>query len=211
MNIEIYSNIKKFYYVYPNFDIIQYKKLNNHINELKNCTNFSTIIHYIEYGEKHKLLQSTIHFYKLYPKFELIFYKSFYSELDFKYDYQYISHYYYVGINENKSYSLDNFISQNYIDIYFLKYFYNNFFDKSIFDIVYILKDNLNKYILSNTKFDQLFPQFNLKIYKHINKSIIFDNDITSNVPLDPANTDYQAIQEWIKEGGEVIDNGENN
>ena len=30
-------------------------------------------------------------------------------------------------------------------------------------------------------------------------------------VPLDEANTDYQAIQEWIKEGGTVIDNGENN
>jgi hypothetical protein len=30
-------------------------------------------------------------------------------------------------------------------------------------------------------------------------------------VPLDPANTDYQAIQEWIQEGGTVIDNGENN
>ena len=27
-------------------------------------------------------------------------------------------------------------------------------------------------------------------------------------VPLDPANTDYQAIQEWIAEGNEVIDNG---
>ena len=30
------------------------------------------------------------------------------------------------------------------------------------------------------------------------------------SVPLDPANTDYQAIQEWIKEGGTVIDNGGN-
>ena len=29
-------------------------------------------------------------------------------------------------------------------------------------------------------------------------------------VPLDPANTDYQAIQKWIAEGGEVIDNGGN-
>ena len=28
------------------------------------------------------------------------------------------------------------------------------------------------------------------------------------NVPLDEANTDYQAIQEWIAEGGTVIDNG---
>ena len=28
------------------------------------------------------------------------------------------------------------------------------------------------------------------------------------SVPLDEANTDYQAIQEWIAEGNEVIDNG---
>jgi hypothetical protein len=27
-------------------------------------------------------------------------------------------------------------------------------------------------------------------------------------VPLDEANSDYQAIQEWIAEGGTVIDNG---
>ena len=27
------------------------------------------------------------------------------------------------------------------------------------------------------------------------------------SVPLDPANTDYIAIQKWIAEGGEVIDN----
>ena len=27
-------------------------------------------------------------------------------------------------------------------------------------------------------------------------------------VPNDEANTDYQAIQEWIAEGGVVIDNG---
>ena len=31
------------------------------------------------------------------------------------------------------------------------------------------------------------------------------------SVPLDPANTDYIAIQKWIAEGGEVIDNGGNN
>jgi hypothetical protein len=34
---------------------------------------------------------------------------------------------------------------------------------------------------------------------------------IVWSVPLDPANTDYQAIQEWIAEGGTVIDNGANN
>ena len=28
------------------------------------------------------------------------------------------------------------------------------------------------------------------------------------SVPLDEANTDYQAIQTWIADGGTVIDNG---
>ena len=35
----------------------------------------------------------------------------------------------------------------------------------------------------------------------------VVENGVTLNVPLDPANTDYQAIQEWIANGGEVIDN----
>ena len=34
------------------------------------------------------------------------------------------------------------------------------------------------------------------------------NSNLTSYVPLDEANTDYQAIQEWIANGGEVIDNG---
>jgi hypothetical protein len=37
---------------------------------------------------------------------------------------------------------------------------------------------------------------------------IVVENGITSTVPLDTANTDYQAIQEWIAEGNTVIDNG---
>ncbi len=32
-------------------------------------------------------------------------------------------------------------------------------------------------------------------------------NSVVYFVPLDPANTDYQAIQEWIADGGTVIDN----
>ena len=35
------------------------------------------------------------------------------------------------------------------------------------------------------------------------------DSDIVKSVPLDEANTDYQAIQQWISEGNTVIDNGE--
>jgi hypothetical protein len=37
------------------------------------------------------------------------------------------------------------------------------------------------------------------------------ENNQIYTVPLDEANTDYQAIQEWIKEGNTVIDNGGNN
>ena len=33
------------------------------------------------------------------------------------------------------------------------------------------------------------------------------NSDIVKSVPLDEANTDYQAIQEWIAEGNTVIDN----
>jgi len=32
-------------------------------------------------------------------------------------------------------------------------------------------------------------------------------NGVTSFVPLSEANTDYQAIQEWISAGNTVIDN----
>jgi len=34
------------------------------------------------------------------------------------------------------------------------------------------------------------------------------NSNIQKSVPLDEANTDYQAIQEWIADGGTVIDNG---
>jgi len=33
------------------------------------------------------------------------------------------------------------------------------------------------------------------------------NSNIEKSVPLDEANTDYQAIQEWISEGNTVIDN----
>jgi hypothetical protein len=34
------------------------------------------------------------------------------------------------------------------------------------------------------------------------------DSNRQKSVPLNEANTDYQAIQEWIADGGTVIDNG---
>ena len=55
-----------------------------------------------------------------------------------------------------------------------------------------------------------------LKNYDLITKEfcsyqVTYNNGITSTVPLDPANTDYQAIQKWIADGNTVIDNGGNN
>ena len=38
---------------------------------------------------------------------------------------------------------------------------------------------------------------------------LISDSTLNISVPLDEANTDYQAIQQWISEGNTVIDNGE--
>jgi hypothetical protein len=52
------------------------------------------------------------------------------------------------------------------------------------------------------------------KIYMPNGTDFIFRitvNNVISDVPLDEANTDYQAIQEWIADGGTVIDNGANN
>jgi len=40
-------------------------------------------------------------------------------------------------------------------------------------------------------------------------KMTLINNEVYF-VPLDEANTDYQLIQEWIAEGGVVIDNGGN-
>ena len=52
------------------------------------------------------------------------------------------------------------------------------------------------------------------KIYNVItnqfsNYKVTYQNGDFKFVPLDEANTDYQAIQRWISEGNAVTDNGE--
>ena len=44
-----------------------------------------------------------------------------------------------------------------------------------------------------------------------VSYKMTLNNGQVKSVPLDPANSDYQAIQEWIAEGNTVIDNGANN
>ena len=55
---------------------------------------------------------------------------------------------------------------------------------------------------ITKNYFDGKFVSYQVT---HINSNMV------KSVPLDPANTDYQAIQKWIAEGGVVIDNGGNN
>ena len=40
-----------------------------------------------------------------------------------------------------------------------------------------------------------------------VNYKMTLTNGKVWTVPLDEANTDYQAIQQWIADGGTVIDN----
>ena len=47
-----------------------------------------------------------------------------------------------------------------------------------------------------------LFGEFVSYQVTHVNSNIV------KSVPLDEANTDYQEIQEWIANGGTVIDDG---
>ena len=50
------------------------------------------------------------------------------------------------------------------------------------------------------------------KYYNPLNEfcsyQVTYSDGTTWSVPLDPANKDYQEIQEWIADGGTVIDNG---
>jgi len=42
-----------------------------------------------------------------------------------------------------------------------------------------------------------------------VSYQVTYENGKEWSVPLDEANTDYQAIQEWVAiEGNEIIDNG---
>ena len=50
---------------------------------------------------------------------------------------------------------------------------------------------------------------YNALIPGSFNYQVTYDNGQISFVPLNEANTDYQAIQQWISEGNTVIDNGE--
>jgi hypothetical protein len=49
---------------------------------------------------------------------------------------------------------------------------------------------------------------YNALISGNFNYQVTYDNGQISFVPHNEENKDYQAIQEWIADGGTVIDNG---
>ena len=49
----------------------------------------------------------------------------------------------------------------------------------------------------------------NYSMNKFIDYKMTLSNGQVWFIPLDEANSDYQAIQQWISEGNTVIDNGE--
>ena len=53
------------------------------------------------------------------------------------------------------------------------------------------------------TSVEKIYSKGTFDSYKMIK------GDVEWSVPLAEDNTDYQAIQEWIADGGTVIDNGE--
>ena len=53
-------------------------------------------------------------------------------------------------------------------------------------------------------KVEKFYLENNFVSYK-----MTLSNGKVWSVPLDEANTHYQAIQQWISEGNTVIDNGE--
>jgi len=54
---------------------------------------------------------------------------------------------------------------------------------------------------------NKVTKQYSLVDNKFSSYLIEYENGTKVSVPLDEANTDYQAIQEWISEGNTVIDN----
>ena len=61
----------------------------------------------------------------------------------------------------------------------------------------------INKKNISTITKEYPFPNPNEFAYK-----VIYTDGRWFSVPHDPKNVDYQEIQEWIADGGTVIDNG---
>ena len=63
----------------------------------------------------------------------------------------------------------------------------------------------MDKNYLNNSIVEYVYLDGKKQCIKVYNQN---ENPNTFLIPLEPNNTDYQTIQEWIADGGTVIDNG---
>jgi glycosyltransferase involved in cell wall biosynthesis len=180
----VYS-LNTFYTKYPDFNIIEYKNLNN---ELKDLNILDIFTHYHFNYENNKYIHSINDFYKKYDYFNLHEYKIFNPDLSLS-EYEYLIHWCSNGINKNRICSVNYFKKINpEIDFNFIKLFYDEFNSINDIEIIKILLDKNIKdefEIISYEKFKNIFPSFNCKIYKLFN-NIEFINEI-------------EIIKKWYK------------
>jgi len=202
--------IQSFFDKYPYFNSKEYKILNENIDPLlKSLNGINILVHYHLHGFKKNYICSIKHFYKLYPSFDIDFYKLFYEkeleiykshennfqiqEIDLKQTnfnniYYLIDFNNYIHKNEvnGRIISFNQFNNTYNIDYCFLKIFYREFNDKNEYDIMILLiksmnkEHNFKKYILSDKDFIEMYPTFNLNLYKLLNsgKLPLYNNDI---------------------------------
>ena len=169
--------MKKIYDDFPDFNIFIYKKFN--INVLKNLSDYEIMIHYFNIGNKENLIASFKDFYNKYPNFDLNFFKIIYkNRLNLNDNISYLVFYNNIENKENYLINIKSYIKKYIIDIFFLKIFYYPLFNKNYIDIIKIIENDINKYILNENIFSEKYPDFNIKIYKIFNKNIVFNNNI---------------------------------
>ena len=189
----VICSIKKFYDKYPYFNIIEYKKLNN---ILQNYNNLETMIHYHKDGNKNNYLSSLKEFNILYPDFDIIFYKIFYHKSidNISNNFEIINNYHHKDKYVNNITCIKEFTKIYGIDFTFMKKLYNIFTYSNEIEIVKTIVKNNNlennnlennnlennnlEYIYSEKDFYRIYNEFNLKIYKAFNYNLEFEEDI---------------------------------
>lgn len=188
--MEVNSKMCRFFEINIEFNYNEYILLNSYKNNNLIKMNICEIIdNYNLYGIKNNYLMSVNDFYLLYPEFDIYFYKKYYKELYFINDIEYLSHYHFIGFEEKRIYSLDNYFEINNIDINFLKKFNIELLLKNKFQIFEIIS-NKNNYLLSKNDFYLKYNNFNLNIFKLFN-SINFNNNNN--------NDEIEYLSYWYK------------
>jgi hypothetical protein len=150
-------------------------KIFYNLNELNNKQLF---LHYNTISMNENVFKNEEDFYISFPLFNTSIYKYFNKDLRFLNEIELMSHFYNLGINESRKYTIDDFLKYRNIDILIYRKFQNKYKETDIEIIDNIINlINLNKNIICNIDdFYILYPNFNIKIYRLFN---IINNNIS--------------------------------